>query len=144
MEVAEEKLDIEKEVSSFVLPLGATINMDGTALYQAVATMFIAQVLIGDISLTAQFAIVLTATLASIGAAGVPSAGIIILVVVLEQALAGTGVDPAAGIALVLGVDRILDMCRTTVNVTGDLTAAAVIERSEYDYALKHGGDRAA
>ena len=94
MEVAEEKLDIEKEVSSFVLPLGATINMDGTALYQAVATMFIAQVLIGDISLTAQFAIVLTATLASIGAAGVPSAGIIILVVVLEQALAGTGVAP--------------------------------------------------
>jgi len=144
MEVAEEKLDIEKEVSSFVLPLGATINMDGTALYQAVATMFIAQVLIGDISFTAQFAIVLTATLASIGAAGVPSAGIIILVVVLEQALAGTGVDPAAGIALVLGVDRILDMCRTTVNVTGDLTAAAVIERSEFDYALKHGGERAA
>jgi Na+/H+-dicarboxylate symporter len=144
MEVAEEKLEIEKEVSSFVLPLGATINMDGTALYQAVATMFIAQVLIGDISFVAQFTIVLTATLASIGAAGVPSAGIIILVVVLEQALAGTGVDPAAGIALVLGVDRILDMCRTTVNVTGDLTAAAVIERSEYDYALKHGGERAA
>ncbi len=144
MEVAEENLDIEKEVSSFVLPLGATINMDGTALYQAVATMFIAQVLIGDISFAAQFTIVLTATLASIGAAGVPSAGIIILVVVLEQALAGTGVDPAAGIALVLGVDRILDMCRTAVNVTGDLTAAAVIERSEYDYALKHGGERAA
>jgi Na+/H+-dicarboxylate symporter len=142
MEVAEEKLQIEKEVSSFVLPLGATINMDGTALYQAVATMFIAQVLIGDISFVAQFTIVLTATLASIGAAGVPSAGIIILVVVLEQALAGSGVDPAAGIALVLGVDRILDMCRTTVNVTGDLTAAAVIERSEYDYALKHGGER--
>jgi Na+/H+-dicarboxylate symporter len=140
MEVAEEKLDIEKEVASFVLPLGATINMDGTALYQAVATMFIAQVLVGDISFTAQFGIVLTATLASIGAAGVPSAGIIILVVVLEQALAGTGVDPAAGIALVLGVDRILDMCRTAVNVTGDLTAAAVIERSEYEYALKHGG----
>jgi Na+/H+-dicarboxylate symporter len=144
MEVAEEKLDIEKEVSSFVLPLGATINMDGTALYQAVATMFIAQVLVGDIGFTAQFGIVLTATLASIGAAGVPSAGIIILVVVLEQALSGTGVDPAAGIALVLGVDRILDMCRTAVNVTGDLTATAVIERSEYDYALKHGGESTA
>ncbi|MDT8435820.1 MAG: dicarboxylate/amino acid:cation symporter [Gemmatimonadota bacterium] len=144
MEVAEEKLGIEKEVSSFVLPLGATINMDGTALYQAVATMFIAQVLVGEISLTAQFGIVLTATLASIGAAGVPSAGIIILVVVLEQALAGTGVDPAAGIALVLGVDRILDMFRTAVNVTGDLTAAAVIERSEYDHALKHGVGRTA
>ena len=137
MEVAEEELNVEKEVSSFVLPLGATINMDGTALYQAVATMFIAQVLVGDISLAAQFGIVLTATLASIGAAGVPSAGIIILVVVLEGALAGTGVDPAAGIALVLGVDRILDMLRTAVNVTGDLTAAVVIERSEYDRALK-------
>ncbi|MFO7586916.1 MAG: dicarboxylate/amino acid:cation symporter [Gemmatimonadota bacterium] len=144
MEVAEERLGVEKEVSSFVLPLGATINMDGTALYQAVATMFIAQVLVGEISLTAQFGIVLTATLASIGAAGVPSAGIIILVVVLEQALAGTGVDPAAGIALVLGVDRILDMCRTAVNVTGDLTAAVVIDRSEYEHALKHGVGRGA
>jgi len=142
METAEDDLGIEKEVSSFVLPLGATINMDGTALYQAVATMFIAQVLIGDISFTAQIGIVLTATLASIGAAGVPSAGIIILVVVLEGVLAGSGVDPAAGIALILGVDRILDMCRTAVNVTGDLTAAAVIERSEYEHALRGGGDR--
>ena len=131
METAEEELGVSKEVSSFVLPLGATINMDGTALYQAVATMFIFQVLVGDISLTTQLMIVLTATLASIGAAGVPSAGIIILVLVLEQALAGTGVEPAAGIALVLGVDRILDMCRTAVNVTGDLTASAVIDRSE-------------
>lgn len=131
METAEEKLGVSKEVSSFVLPLGATINMDGTALYQAVATMFIIQVLVGDISIATQLMIVLTATLASIGAAGVPSAGIIILVLVLEQALAGTGVDPAAGIALVLGVDRMLDMCRTAVNVTGDLTASAVIDRSE-------------
>lgn len=130
MEVAREKLGISKEVSSFVLPLGATINMDGTALYQAVATMFIAQVLVGDISLAAQVGIVLTATLASIGAAGVPSAGIIILIVVLEQALPPE-VDPAVGIALILGVDRILDMCRTAVNVTGDLTAAAVVARSE-------------
>ena len=137
METAEEELGIEKEVSSFVLPLGATINMDGTALYQAVATMFIAQVLIGDIALSTQFGIVLTATLASIGAAGVPSAGIIILVVVLKGVLAGSGIDPAAGIALILGVDRILDMCRTAVNVTGDLTAAAVIERSEYERALR-------
>jgi len=131
METAEEELGVSKEVSSFVLPLGATINMDGTALYQAVATMFIIQVLVGDISLATQLMIVLTATLASIGAAGVPSAGIIILVLVLEQALVGTGVDPAAGIALVLGVDRMLDMCRTAVNVTGDLTASAVIDRSE-------------
>jgi Na+/H+-dicarboxylate symporter len=130
METAEEKIGISKEVSSFVLPLGATINMDGTALYQAVATMFIAQVLVGDLSLATQFGIVLTATLASIGAAGVPSAGIIILIVVLQQALPPT-VDPAAGIALILGVDRILDMCRTSVNVTGDLTAAAVVARSE-------------
>jgi Na+/H+-dicarboxylate symporter len=130
MEVAEEKLGVSKEVSSFVLPLGATINMDGTALYQAVATMFIAQVLVGDISVVAQLGIVLTATLASIGAAGVPSAGIIILIVVLQQALP-PGVDPAIGIALILGVDRILDMCRTAVNVTGDLTAATVISRSE-------------
>jgi Na+/H+-dicarboxylate symporter len=142
METAEEELGIEKEVSSFVLPLGATINMDGTALYQAVATMFIAQVLVGDISLTVQFGIVLTATLASIGAAGVPSAGIIILVVVLEGVLAGTGIEPAAGIALILGVDRILDMCRTAVNVTGDLTAAAVIDRSEYEHALRRGAAR--
>ncbi|MFQ5747155.1 MAG: dicarboxylate/amino acid:cation symporter [Gemmatimonadota bacterium] len=131
METAEEELGVSREVSSFVLPLGATINMDGTALYQAVATMFIAQVLVGHISLSAQFGIVLTATLASIGAAGVPSAGIVILVVVLQQALAGTGVDPAVGIALVLGVDRILDMCRTAVNVTGDLTASLVVSRSE-------------
>jgi len=131
METAEDELGVTKEVSSFVLPLGATINMDGTALYQAVATMFIAQVLVGDIALSAQLGIVLTATLASIGAAGVPSAGIIILVLVLEGALAGTGVDPAAGIALVLGVDRILDMLRTAVNVTGDLTAASVIDRTE-------------
>jgi len=131
METAEDELGVSKEVSSFVLPLGATINMDGTALYQAVATMFIIQVLVGDISIATQLMIVLTATLASIGAAGVPSAGIIILVLVLEQALAGTGVDPAAGIALVLGVDRMLDMCRTAVNVTGDLTASVVIDRSE-------------
>jgi len=130
MEVAEEKVGVSKEVSSFVLPLGATINMDGTALYQAVATMFIAQVLVGGISLSAQLGIVVTATLASIGAAGVPSAGIVILIVVLRQALP-PGIDPAVGIALILGVDRILDMCRTMVNVTGDLTAASVVARSE-------------
>jgi proton glutamate symport protein len=134
METAEEELGVSREVSSFVLPLGATVNMDGTALYQAVATMFIFQVLVGDISIATQLMNVLTATLASIGAAGVPSAGIIILVMVLEQALAGTGVEPAAGIALVLGVDRILDMCRTAVNVTGDLTASVVIDRSEQQH----------
>ena len=141
MEVAEEKLGVSREVSSFVLPLGATINMDGTALYQAVATMFIAQVLVGDISVAAQLGIVLTATLASIGAAGVPSAGIIILIVVLQQALPPT-VDPAVGIALILGVDRILDMCRTAVNVTGDLTAATVIARSEGEALSLPASDR--
>jgi Na+/H+-dicarboxylate symporter len=130
METAEEKLGVSKSVSSFVLPLGATINMDGTALYQAVATMFIAQIWVGDISLAGQLTIVLTATLASIGAAGVPSAGIIILIVVLQQALPPS-VDPAAGIALILGVDRILDMLRTAVNVTGDLTTASVVAHSE-------------
>jgi len=130
METAEEEVGVSPEVSSFVLPLGATINMDGTALYQAVATMFIAQVLVGHLSLATQLGIVVTATLASIGAAGVPSAGIIILIVVLKQALPAS-VDPAAGIALILGVDRILDMCRTAVNVSGDLTAATVVARSE-------------
>jgi Na+/H+-dicarboxylate symporter len=126
IETAEEELGVSNEVASFVLPLGATINMDGTALYQGVAVMFIAQVLGIDLSWTAQLMVVLTATLASIGAAGVPSAGIVILTVVLAQA----GV-PETGIALILGVDRILDMCRTAVNVTGDLTCAAFVARSE-------------
>lgn len=130
METAEDELGVSRSVSSFVLPLGATINMDGTALYQAVATMFIAQIWVGDISLVGQLTIVLTATLASIGAAGVPSAGIIILIVVLQQALPPS-VDPAAGIALILGVDRLLDMLRTAVNVTGDLTTATVVAQSE-------------
>ena len=148
METAEEELGVSREVSSFVLPLGATVNMDGTALYQAVATMFIAQVLVGSISFGAQVGIVLTATLASIGAAGVPSAGIIILIVVLTQALPA-GVDPAAGIALILGVDRILDMCRTAVNVTGDLTCATFIARTENETlkvspVRQRAGERAA
>jgi Na+/H+-dicarboxylate symporter len=126
IETAEEELGVSNEIASFVLPLGATINMDGTALYQGVAVMFIAQVLGIDLSWTAQLMVVLTATLASIGAAGVPSAGIIILTVVLSQA----GV-PETGIALIMGVDRILDMCRTAVNVTGDLTCAAFVARTE-------------
>ncbi len=143
METAEEEVGVSPEVSSFVLPLGATINMDGTALYQAVATMFIAQVLVGHLSLATQLGIVATATLASIGAAGVPSAGIIILIVVLKQALPAS-VDPAAGIALILGVDRILDMCRTAVNVTGDLTAATVVARSEGETLQVRSGGRQA
>ncbi|HUG41281.1 MAG TPA: dicarboxylate/amino acid:cation symporter [Longimicrobiales bacterium] len=129
METAEEDVGISPEVSSFVLPLGATINMDGTALYQAVATMFIAQIYGIPLDVGAQLTIVLTATLASIGAAGVPSAGIIILVLVLQSV--GLGTQAAAGIALILGVDRILDMLRTAVNVTGDLTAASFVARTE-------------
>ena len=129
MSTAETKLGISKQVSSFVLPLGATINMDGTALYQAVAVMFIAQIYGIPLSLTAQLTVVLTATLASIGAAGVPSAGLITLIVVLQSV--GLGDKVAAGIALILGVDRILDMLRTITNLTGDLSCASFIARTE-------------
>ncbi|MEC9015061.1 MAG: cation:dicarboxylase symporter family transporter, partial [Gemmatimonadota bacterium] len=129
IETAEEKVGVSKEVASFVLPLGATINMDGTALYQAVAVLFIAQIYGIDLGLAEQMIIVLTATLASVGAAGVPSAGIITLIIVLNSV--GMGEHVQAGIALILGVDRILDMIRTSVNVTGDLTCSAVIARSE-------------
>ena len=114
------------KVSSFVLPLGATINMDGTSLYQAVAAVFIAQAFGFDLDLTAQLTIVLTATLASIGAAAVPGAGMVMLVIVLSS----VGIDPE-GIALIFAVDRILDMLRTVVNVTGDATVATVIASSE-------------
>ena len=129
IETAEEKVGVSNEVASFVLPLGATINMDGTALYQAVAVMFIAQIYGVDLALADQLVIVLTATLASVGAAGVPSAGIITLIIVLNSV--GMGEHVQAGIALILGVDRILDMIRTSVNVTGDITCSAVIARSE-------------
>ncbi len=129
METAEENLGVSKEVSSFVLPLGATINMDGTALYQAIAVMFIAQIYGVPMDLADQATIVLTATLASIGAAGVPSAGIVTLILVLQSV--GLGAHTAAGIALILGVDRILDMMRTAVNLTGDLTVATVVARTE-------------
>jgi Na+/H+-dicarboxylate symporter len=126
MRTAEENLGVSNKIASFVLPLGATVNMDGTALYQGVAVMFIAQVFGIDLSVMQQLIVVLTATLASIGAAGVPSAGIITLTIVLTQA----GV-PATGIALILGVDRILDMLRTAVNITGDLTGATLIAQTE-------------
>lgn len=130
MERCEEKLGISKEVSSFVLPLGATINMDGTSLYQAVAAVFIAQAFGYDLDLSSQLTIVLTATLASIGAAAVPGAGMVMLVIVLSS----VGIDPA-GIALIFAVDRILDMFRTVVNVTGDATIATIINsrRSIHD-----------
>ena len=126
MERCEDELGVSEEVSSFVLPLGATINMDGTALYQAVAAVFIAQALGMELDLGAQLTIILTAVLASIGTAAVPGAGIIMLVIILES----VGV-PSAGIALILGVDRILDMIRTTVNVTGDASVAVFIASSE-------------
>ena len=131
METAQEKLGVSREVSSFVLPLGATINMDGTAMYQAVAVMFIAQIYGVPMGIIEQLTIVMTATLASIGAAGVPSAGIVTLILVLQSV--GLAAYTEAGIALILGVDRILDMMRTAVNVTGDLTGASIIGRSEGD-----------
>jgi len=128
MECSEENLGVSEEVSAFVLPLGATINMDGTALYQGVATIFIAQVYGLDLSITQQLMVVLTATLASIGAAGVPGVGMITLALVLQT----VGV-PLEGLALILGVDRILDMCRTAVNVTGDASCAVVVAATERD-----------
>ena len=126
MECCEKKLKIPEEYSGFVLPVGATVNMDGTSMYQAIAAVFIAQVYGMDLDLMQQLTIVLTATLASIGAAAVPGAGIIMLVIVLNS----IGV-PVEGIALIMAVDRILDMMRTTVNVTGDSTIATIIYKSE-------------
>jgi Na+/H+-dicarboxylate symporter len=126
MKQVEEELGVSEEVSSFVLPLGATVNMDGTSLYQGVAAVFIAQALGMDLSLTQQLMIVLTATLASIGSAGVPGAGLIMLIIVLES----IGV-PAAGIALIIAPDRILDMFRTVVNVTGDAAVCTIVASTE-------------
>lgn len=126
LNLAQTNLGISRQVSTFVLPLGATINMDGTALYQAVAALFIAQVFEIPLDMTQQLTIVLTATLASVGAAGVPGAGMITLALVLST----LGI-PETGIALIFGLDRILDMCRTTVNVIGDLTLTAIIAKSE-------------
>lgn len=126
MKQVEEELGVSEEISSFVLPLGATVNMDGTSLYQGVAAVFIAQALGMDLSLTQQLMIVLTATLASIGSAGVPGAGLIMLIIVLES----IGV-PAAGIALIIAPDRILDMFRTVVNVTGDATVCTIVASTE-------------
>ncbi|MEC7262331.1 MAG: dicarboxylate/amino acid:cation symporter [Bacteroidota bacterium] len=125
MERVEEHLGVEEEVTSFVLPIGATINMDGTSLYQAVAAVFIAQAFGMDLSLSAQLGIIVTATLASIGSAAVPGAGMVMLVIVLAQA----GI-PEAGLALIFAVDRPLDMCRTVVNVTGDATVSMVVAKS--------------
>ena len=125
MERVTEHLGVEEEVSSFVLPIGATINMDGTSLYQAVAAVFIAQAFGMDLSLGTQLGIIATATLASIGSAAVPGAGMVMLVGVLGYA----GI-PEAGLALIFAVDRPLDMCRTVINVTGDATVSMVVAKS--------------
>ena len=126
MRQVENEIGVSEEVSSFVLPLGATINMDGTSLYQGVAAVFIAQALGMDLSLVQQLTIVLTATLASIGSAGVPGAGLIMLIIVLESINV-----PAAGIALIIAPDRILDMFRTVVNVTGDAAVCCIVASTE-------------
>jgi proton glutamate symport protein len=126
MECCQENLGVSKSITSFVLPLGATINMDGTALYQGVAAVFIAQVFGMDLNLMQQLTIVLTATLASIGTAPVPGVGIIMLIIVLKS----VGI-PEEGIALILGVDRILDMCRTITNITGDAAVSVAVASSE-------------
>ena len=130
MERVEEHLGVDKEVSSFVLPVGATINMDGTSLYQAVAAVFIAQALDFDLTYADQLTIVLTALLASIGSAAVPGAGMVMLVIVLESV--GFPADKLAiGLALIFAVDRPLDMCRTMVNVTGDATVSMIVAKFE-------------
>ncbi|HLR68800.1 dicarboxylate/amino acid:cation symporter [Virgibacillus alimentarius] len=126
MKIAQEKLGIKKSISSFVQPLGATINMDGTAIMQAVATVFISQVYAIPLGLNDMLMVVLTATLASIGTAGVPSVGLIMLAMVLNQ----IGL-PVEGVALIVGVDRLLDMLRTSLNITGDAACAYVISENE-------------
>ena len=125
MERVEEHLGVDEEVASFVLPIGATINMDGTSLYQAVAAVFIAQAFGMDLSVGTQLGIIMTATLASIGAAAVPGAGMVMLVIVLGQA----GI-PEAGLALIFSIDRPLDMCRTVINITGDASVSMMVAKS--------------
>jgi len=126
LETATKKMGVKNSIASFTVPLGATINMDGTAIMQGVATVFIAQVFSQDLTLADYVTVVLTATLASIGTAGVPGVGLIMLAMVLEQ----VGL-PVEGIALIIGVDRLLDMTRTAVNVTGDSMVSIIVAKSE-------------
>ena len=126
MDCVEENLGVSRNVTSFVLPIGATVNMDGTSLYQAVAVVFLAQLHAVDLSMAQQLTIVLTATLASIGSAAVPSAGLVMLIIVLQS----VGLNPL-WVAIIIPVDRILDMCRTVVNVTGDITVSTIIAKTE-------------
>ncbi|PSR12682.1 MAG: dicarboxylate/amino acid:cation symporter [Bacteroidetes bacterium] len=128
LECVRDNIGVSKNVANFVLPIGATVNMDGTSLYQAVAVVFLAQMHFVDLTLGQQLTIVLTATLASIGSAAVPSAGLVMMIVVLQS----VGLNPA-WIAIIFPVDRILDMCRTVVNVTGDATVSTLIAKSEND-----------
>ncbi|WP_431134304.1 dicarboxylate/amino acid:cation symporter [Psychroserpens mesophilus] len=127
MECVEQNLGVNKKISSFVLPIGATVNMDGTSLYQAVAVIFLAQMHMIDLTIAQQVTVVLTATLASIGSAAVPSAGLVMLIIVLDS----VGLNPA-WIAIIFPVDRILDMFRTVVNVTGDATVCSIIADGEH------------
>ncbi len=126
MDCVQNRLGVSERITSFVCPLGATVNMDGTAMYQGLATAFIAQMFHHDLSFVEQLTIVLTATLASIGTPGIPGAGVVMLIIVLES----VGMPPA-GIGVILGVDRLMDMCRTVVNVSGDAMTAAIVARSE-------------
>jgi len=126
MKVGEENLGIKREICSFTLPLGATINMDGTALYQGVSVVFLAQLLGVDLTFSQLLTVIVSATLASIGTAGVPGAGMIMLAMVLES----VGM-PVASIGIIMGVDRIVDMARTCMNVTGDLACTLAVARSE-------------
>lgn len=132
METVNKKLGVNNSISSFTVPLGATINMDGTAIMQGVATVFIAQVFGVDLSLTDYLMVILTATLASIGTAGVPGVGLIMLAMVLQQ----VGL-PVEGIALIIGVDRLLDMTRTSVNITGDAMVSIIVAKSEGEFDAK-------
>ena len=133
MKCASEYLGVNKKISSFVLPLGTTINMDGTALYQGVTALFVAQAFGIDLTWVDYITIILTATLASIGTAGVPGAGLVMLTLVLTT----VGL-PLEGVALIAGIDRILDMARTVVNVSGDLVATTVIAKSEGEIDVEH------
>jgi Na+/H+-dicarboxylate symporter len=132
MEVARKRLGVGKSTASFTLPLGATINMDGTAIMQGVATVFIAQLYGVDLTMTQYLTVILMATLASIGTAGVPSVGLVMLTMVLNQVNL-----PSEAIGMLLGIDRLLDMMRTAVNITGDATVACIVAKSEGDLDIE-------
>ena len=129
---AENRLGVDKSIASFTIPLGATINMDGTAIMQGVATVFIAQAYMIPLTLNDYLMVIITATLASIGTAGVPGVGLIMLAMVLKQ----VGL-PVEGIGLIIGVDRLLDMMRTAVNTAGDCTVTCIVAKSEGHLDMK-------